>query len=634
MAIDDVDQIADFLLGQRLFHQAVADHRVMRQQGSDLHPARRGVDHLGDHAAFRIALGKAGLDLGVQGHDPGVQRRIDLAQVRQQLAFARLPVLGQRQVVEAEHDVLRGHDDRLAVGGREDVVGGHHQHAGFQLGLEAQGHVHGHLVAVEVGVEGRADQRVQLDGLALDQLRLEGLDAEAVQGRRAVQQHRMLADHFLEHVPDLGLFPLHHALGLLHGAGQALGVQARIDERLEQLQRHLLRQAALVQLQLGTHDDHRTAGIVDALAQQVLAEAPLLALQHVGQRLQRALVGTGDDPAAAAVVEQGVHRLLQHPLLVADDDVRRAQLDQPLQAVVPVDHPAVEVVQVGGGEAAAVQRHQRTQLRRDHRHDGHDHPFRAVAGLDEGLDDLQALGRLLLLHFRRVVRQLAPQAVGLLVEVDGHQQVADRLGADLGGEAVVAELVLIADIVILGQQLVLLQGGEARLGDDVLFEVQDPLDVLQRHVEHHGNARRQGLQEPDVGDGGRQLDMAHPLAADAGERDFNAALLADDALVLHPLVLAAQALVVLGRPEDAGAEQAVALGLEGPVVDRLGLLDLPEGPAADLFRAGEGDADLVEGRQCLDRIEDIQDFLVHRSSSSGALARLGCFGRRAPAGSS
>ena len=63
------------------------------------------------------------------------------------------------------------------------------------------------------------------------------------------------------------------------------------------------------------------------------------------------------------------------------------------------------------------------------------------------------------------------------------------------------------------------------------------------------------------------------------QRHLDAALLADDALVLHALVLAAQALVVLDRPEDARAEQAVALGLEGAVVDRLRLLDLAVGPA-------------------------------------------------------
>src|ERR687885_381638 len=114
------------------------------------------------------------------------------------------------------------------------------------------------------------------------------------------------------------------------------GVGPRIDERLEQFERHLLRQPALVQLQLRTDHDHRAAGIVDALAEQVLPEAALFALQHVGERLQRALVGAGDDAAAAAVVEQRIDRLLQHPLLVADDDVRRAQLDQPLQEVVAV----------------------------------------------------------------------------------------------------------------------------------------------------------------------------------------------------------------------------------------------------------------------------------------------------------
>jgi hypothetical protein len=65
--------------------------------------------------------------------------------------------------------------------------------------------VHGHLVAVEVGVEGRADQRMQLDRLAFDQDRLERLDAQAVQRRRAVQQNRMLADDLVQDIPDFRL---------------------------------------------------------------------------------------------------------------------------------------------------------------------------------------------------------------------------------------------------------------------------------------------------------------------------------------------------------------------------------------------------------------------------------------------
>ena len=85
--------------------------------------------------------------------------------------------------------------------GEQDVVRGQHQRARFHLRFERQRHVHRHLVAVEVGVERRADQRMQLDRLAFDQHRLERLDAEAVQRRRAVQHHRVLADHFLEDVP-------------------------------------------------------------------------------------------------------------------------------------------------------------------------------------------------------------------------------------------------------------------------------------------------------------------------------------------------------------------------------------------------------------------------------------------------
>ena len=107
-----------------------------------------------------------------------------------------------RHVVQTEHDVLRRHDDRITVRRRQDVVRRHHQRTRFELRLDGQRHVHGHLVTVEVGVERRTDQRVQLDRLTFDQHRLERLDAEAVQRRRAVQQNRVLADDLFEDVPD------------------------------------------------------------------------------------------------------------------------------------------------------------------------------------------------------------------------------------------------------------------------------------------------------------------------------------------------------------------------------------------------------------------------------------------------
>src|SRR5579863_3552402 len=105
--------------------------------------------------------------------------------------------------------------------------------------------------------------------------------------------------------------------------------------------------------------------------------------------------------------------------------------------------------------------------------------------------------------------------------------------------------------------------------------------------------------------------MAHALAPDARQRHLDRALLADDALVLHPLVLAAQALIILDRPEDARAEQPVALRLEGAVVYGLRLLDFAVGPGQNLFRRRDRNPDLVEDLSRRRRIEQIHNLLVH-----------------------
>ena len=566
-----------------------------------------------DRLAFGIDRLVAALDLGVQRHGIGEQRVFDFADVVEHHALAGFVLAFLAEVIKTQHDVLRRHDDRLAVGGRQDVVGRHHQNARFQLRFERQRNVHGHLVAVEVGIEGGAYQRMKLDRFAFDQHRLERLDAEAMQGRGAVEQHRMLADHLFENVPNFRLFFLDQLLGLLDGLAETLRLKPRIDERLEQLERHLLRQTALMQLEFGTDHDHRTAGVIDALAEQILAEAALLALQHVGERLQRTLVGARDDAAAAAIVEQRVDRFLQHTLFVAHDDVRRLQLDQPLQTVVAVDDAAIEVIQVRRGEAAAIQRNERTQFRRDHGDDRHDHPFRAVAGIDERFDNLQPLDELLRLLAAVAAGDLDAQIFAQFGEVDGLQQNADRFRADHGGEAVVAVFVLRLVVLVFGQKLTLLERRQARFDDDVILEIEDALEVLQRHVEHQADARRQRLQEPDMRHRRGQFDMAHAVAAHLLHRHFDAAFFADDALVLHALVLAAQAFVVLHGPEDARAEQAIAFRLEGAVVDGLRLLNLAMAPAQDLVRAGQRNLDPVEGGDLLTGREDVHQLLVHSS---------------------
>ena len=141
-----------------------------------------GGGHVQHRAGVAQTDGRERLDL------LGLERHEHFFDVGEDAALTLGVDLGLGQVVEAEHHVLRGHGDGLTAGRREDVVRGEHQHRGFDLGFGRERDVHGHLVAVEVGVEGGADQRVDLDGLAFDQHRLKRLDAEAMEGRGAVEQ--------------------------------------------------------------------------------------------------------------------------------------------------------------------------------------------------------------------------------------------------------------------------------------------------------------------------------------------------------------------------------------------------------------------------------------------------------------
>src|SRR5690606_22319732 len=229
------------------------------------------------------------------------------------------------------------------------------ENARLSLRLHREGKVHRHLVTIEVGVEGSAHERVQLNRLTLNELRLERLDAQTVKRGCPVEQHRTLADDLLEHIPHVGVGPLDHALRALDVLRVAQVDEALDDERLEQLERHLRRQAALVQLELRTHNDDRTARVVHALSEQVLPETPLLALEHVRERLERAVTGARHGATATAIVEQRVDGLLKHALLGVDDDLRRAQVEQEAQSVAAVDHTTVEVVEVTRREPAALE---------------------------------------------------------------------------------------------------------------------------------------------------------------------------------------------------------------------------------------------------------------------------------------
>ena len=357
-----LDEASDLLL----VHAVVDEGIVLGKHAVEDDAADGGLDALASLLVLVDAIG--GLDLGVvlEAHeDLGLQVDVRASvigvlrvlEVHEAAALALEAVTSGGEVVDADDHVLRRDGERLAMSRRLDVVGAEHEHAGLGLRLTGQRHMHGHLVTVEVGIERRTDERMQADGLALDEHGLEGLDAEAVQGRCAVEQHGMVGDDLLEHVPDQRRATIDHALGRLD-IGRLLELdQALHDEGLEQLEGHLLGKAALVDLKLRTDDDDRAAGVVYALAQKVLAEAALLALEHVGKRLERTIARAHDGTTASTVVEEGVHGLLEHALLVVHDDVGSREVEQLLEAVVAVDDATVQVVEVARGKAAAVELH-------------------------------------------------------------------------------------------------------------------------------------------------------------------------------------------------------------------------------------------------------------------------------------
>src|SRR6202790_699598 len=94
--------------------------------------------------------------------------------------------------------------------------------------------------------------------------------------------------------------------------------------------------------------------------------------------------------------------------------------------------------------------------------------------------------------------------------------------------------------------------------------------------------------------GRSQLNVAEALAPDFAESDFHAALVANDAAMLHTLVFAAQALPIGDGAKNLGAEKTVAFGFEGAVVDGLRLGDFAVRPGTDFFRTRQADSNRIE----------------------------------------
>ena len=84
--------------------------------------------------------------------------------------------------------------------------------------------------------------------------------------------------------------------------------------------------------------------------------------------------------------------MLEHPLLVADDDLGGVEVHQLLEAVVAVDDAAVEIVQVACGEVARFEQHQWSKVRGNDWNNVQHHPGQFVATVADLLDDLEPFG--------------------------------------------------------------------------------------------------------------------------------------------------------------------------------------------------------------------------------------------------
>ena len=413
------------------------------------------------------------------------------------LALALFAVALQGKVVAAQNHVLRGFHNRLAALRLKYVIGCKHEEPCFRLRFNAERNVHGHLVAVEVRVECGTYQRVQLYGAAFNKDWLERLYTKAVQRRRAVEHNGMLFyDHF-QLVPYLCTDALYHALCALYVVRKAVINKLLHYEGLEQLQRHFLGQTALIHLQLRAYDYNASAGIVNALAQQVLPEAALLTPKHIGKGLERPVAGAGNGASAAAVIDKGVHRFLKHTLFVAHYNVRRVQLKQPLEAVISVYNPAVKVVKVAGGEPAAVKLNHRPQFRRNYRHRVQYYPFGLVAALKEGFNNVQPLyGVCALLAGGGV--DLVLKLLFKLLKVKVLEQFLYGFGAHAGLEGLGAVFVLRVAVFLVAENLLILKRCVAGIGNYKRRKVQHFFKVSRAHVQQHLHAAGYALEIPYV----------------------------------------------------------------------------------------------------------------------------------------
>ena len=110
--------------------------------------------------------------------------------------------------------------------------------------------MHCHLVAIKVSIKSTADQWMQADGVPLDEPRLEGLNAQAMQGRGTIEQHHLFMHAFGKQVPHQRVAPLDEPFGMAWAVGEMAIDQLTYHKGLEEFECQMLWQSTFMQLQI------------------------------------------------------------------------------------------------------------------------------------------------------------------------------------------------------------------------------------------------------------------------------------------------------------------------------------------------------------------------------------------------
>src|SRR5437660_1082751 len=260
-----------------------------------------------------------------------------------------------------------------------EMAGGEQQSASLCLRNFGEWHMHRHLVPIEIGIESRADQRMKLNSVAFNQAGLECLDAQPVQGRGAIEQDKALEKHLGQQIPDQRIAPFDHAFGLSWMSGERSIKQCTDQKRFEEFAGHVLWQPTFMESQRWPDDNHGATRIIDALAQQVVAEASMFAMPQIGQALERLPTRIDDGFPGMGIVKERITGLLQQTALIVQDDLRRSHLQKTLQPEIAADETTVQLVQVRRGDPTTIKGKHRSKFGGKHRNAGEDHPARMLA---------------------------------------------------------------------------------------------------------------------------------------------------------------------------------------------------------------------------------------------------------------